>query len=80
MISKIEGIMTKTIKAVYEHNVLRPLRPVRGLKEHQRVELTLHIPSSKKGLGELAHTLSQAEAKMMAKIIEDEFERIENGW
>jgi predicted DNA-binding antitoxin AbrB/MazE fold protein len=37
--------MSITIEAVYEAGVLRPLTPLPGLKEHERVRITLETPS-----------------------------------
>lgn len=33
--------MTRTIEAIYENGILRPLRPLAGIAEKQRVRLTL---------------------------------------
>jgi predicted DNA-binding antitoxin AbrB/MazE fold protein len=37
------GVMTKTLQAVYENGVLRPLEPL-PLKEHERVMVTVSDP------------------------------------
>ena len=37
--------MSITIEAVYEAGVLKPLSPLPGLKEHERVRITLETPS-----------------------------------
>ena len=37
--------MSITIEAVYEAGVLKPLSPLSGLKEHERVRITLETPS-----------------------------------
>lgn len=33
--------MTKTIQAVFEHGVLRPLEPIEGIRENTEVEITI---------------------------------------
>jgi len=38
--------MTKTLQAVYENGVLRPLEPL-PLKEHQRVTVTVSDPAER---------------------------------
>jgi predicted DNA-binding antitoxin AbrB/MazE fold protein len=37
--------MTITIEAIYESGVLKPLSPLPLLKEHERVRITLEVPS-----------------------------------
>jgi predicted DNA-binding antitoxin AbrB/MazE fold protein len=37
--------MTITIEAIYESGVLKPLSPLPYLKEHERVRITLEVPS-----------------------------------
>ena len=37
--------MPITVEAVYEAGVLKPLTPLPGLKEHERVRITLETPS-----------------------------------
>ncbi|MCL0088169.1 DUF104 domain-containing protein [Dehalococcoidia bacterium] len=29
--------MAQTLEVVYEDNVLKPIRPIKGIKEHERV-------------------------------------------
>lgn len=35
--------MTKTIKVVYEHGILRPLEPIEGLPEQQPLTVTVEV-------------------------------------
>lgn len=35
--------MTKTIKVVYEHGVLRPLEPIEGVPEQQPLTVTVEV-------------------------------------
>lgn len=72
--------MTQKTEAIYKNKVLKPLKPVKGLKENQRVEVVLHIPPSKHGLSELAGTLTPHEADEMMKVIDGESERIDGEW
>jgi predicted DNA-binding antitoxin AbrB/MazE fold protein len=65
---------TQTIDAVYEDNVLKPIRPLKGILEHQNVVVTVRLHPTKKGLRDLAGTLTHEEAK------EQEFEKIEGQW
>ena len=72
--------MTQTIEAIYENNVLKPLSPVEGLLEHQQVQITLDVSLPSTSLTSLAGTLTHAEAEEMQKLIDREFERVDNGW
>lgn len=70
--------MPKTIDAIYENGVLRPVRPIKGLKKHQRVSITLEKPLKKKHpLAGLCGILPDSDAVEMLKIIKDEFERVD---
>lgn len=71
----------KTIKAVYEKGVFRPLRPVRGMPEHQPVRI---IPETKKDTGprladlqQFIGCLSHEEAEEMIRIIDEEFGKVD---
>jgi len=72
--------MTRTVEAVYEKNVLKPIEPIKGIKEHERVTVILCSRPIKKGLHELAGTLTHEEAEVMQKLIDEEFEKIEGEW
>ena len=65
--------MTKAIEVVYEDNVFKPLVPVKGFKEHERMVATLSPRPTKKGLRDLAGTLSRDEALAMQELIDTEF-------
>ncbi len=63
---------------IYEDNVLKPLTPIKGLREHERLRVILcPNPVTKEGLRELAGTLTHEEAKAMQKLIDEEFGRAE---
>ena len=69
--------MVKTLHAVYEHGILRPLEPIEGIEENAEVELTLII--EKKGIQPIlrfAGILKEEEADQMIKVVDDEFERV----
>jgi len=72
--------MTRTIEVIYEDKVLKPLTPVEGIQEHERVVVILCPRTDKEGLRELAGTLTHEEAEAMQKLIDEEFERIEGEW
>lgn len=72
--------MTRTIEVVYEDNDLKTVGPVKGMKKHdRRVASFTHSPD-KKGLQDLAGTLTHNEARAMQKLIDAEFETIEGTW
>ena len=72
--------MPRTLEAIYEKNVLKPVEPIKGVKEHERVTVILCSHPTKKGLRELAGTLTHEEAEVMQKLIDEEFEKIEGVW
>lgn len=72
--------MTKAIEVVYEDNVFKPLGPVEGLKEHERMMAIFSPYPVKKGLRDIAGTMTHEEARAMQKLIDEEFEKIEGEW
>ena len=34
--------MIRTVEAIYEKNVLKPIEPIEGIKEYERVEVILY--------------------------------------
>lgn len=72
--------MPRTIEVIYEDKVLKPLVPIEGLQEHERVVVILCHRTAKEGLRELAGTLTHEEADAMQKLIDEEFERTEGEW
>jgi predicted DNA-binding antitoxin AbrB/MazE fold protein len=67
--------MAKTVEVVYEENVLKPLEPIKGIKEHEKVLVILCSRPIKKGLRELVGTLTHEEAEVMQRLIDEEFEK-----
>lgn len=72
--------MTKAIEVVYEDNVFKPLGPVEGLKEHERMVAIFSPRPVKKGLHDIVGTMTHDEAMAMQKLIDEEFEKIEGEW
>jgi predicted DNA-binding antitoxin AbrB/MazE fold protein len=74
--------MSKTIEAIYEDGVLRPLMPIKGLRKHQKVSITLKKFSMEKHpLEGLCGILPDDDAAEMLKAVEEEFERVDiNEW
>lgn len=74
--------MHKTIEAVYEDGMFRPVAPIKGLKKHQRVSLTIETTLKKKHpLHELSGILPDEDAKEMLQIVKEEFETVDiNEW
>ncbi len=59
--------------------MLKPIEPIEGIKEHERVIVILCHPI-KKGLRELVGALTHEEAEVMQKLIDEEFEKNEGEW
>lgn len=72
--------MTKAIEVVYKNNVFKPLGPVEGIKENETMVAIFSRRPVRKGLKNLAGTISPAESRAMQDCIEEEFEQIENNW
>ncbi len=69
--------MTKTIHALYEHGILRPLEPIEGLRENTEVEVTIAVKQKELSpILRFAGILSEEEANKMLRIVEEEFERV----
>lgn len=70
--------MTQTIEAIYENGVLRPLKPLKNLKEHSRVKVTIETEEmAKHPLAECIGILPDEDAAEMRRIIDEEFERVD---
>lgn len=72
--------MTQKVPAIYENKVFKPLKPVEGLDEHQKVEITVHSQPPKRPLSAMAGTISVEEAEELSRLIEDEFEHTDGEW
>ena len=74
----LEDRMTKTIEAVYEEGILRPLESLNGFAEHERVRV--RVETTKQTVHPLAACvgiLEDADAREMSQAIEDEFEKVD---
>ncbi len=69
--------MTKTLEAVYENGVFRPLKRPDGIAEHGRVTLTVTTDEKPSSLADLAGRISADDAEDMRAIVEREFERVD---
>lgn len=70
--------MTRTIEAVYENGMLRPLEPLDELPDKTQVRITIHTrDSSGARVVQCAGSLPDEDAEQIKQIIEREFERIE---
>jgi predicted DNA-binding antitoxin AbrB/MazE fold protein len=67
--------VTRIIKAIYEHGVLRPLEPL-GLPENARVDVTIETSASEE-LNGCVGSISAEDAADMRAIIEREFEQVD---
>jgi len=69
--------MTKTIHAIYEHGILRPLEPIEGIRENAEVEVTIAVKQKEVSpILRFAGILSEEEANKMLRMVEEEFERV----
>lgn len=69
--------MKKTLEAVYENGVFRPLKRPEGIAEHRYVTLTVTAKDRPSSLADLAGRISADDAEEMRAIVEREFERID---
>ncbi|HWQ65759.1 MAG TPA: antitoxin family protein [Methanospirillum sp.] len=74
------GCMAKAIEVIFEDNVFKPVHPVEGIQEHERMIAFVSRRPNKEGLAELAGTLSHTEAMDMQKMIDEEFGTLEGDW
>lgn len=69
--------MTRTINAIYEGGVLRPLESLEGIADHARVKLTVEsVDPAGNGLADCVGTLSDEDAAEMRRIVDGEFEQV----
>ena len=69
--------MKKTVEAVYENGVFRPLKRPEGIAEHRQVTLTVTAEDRTSSLADLAGRISADDAEEMRSIVEREFERVD---
>jgi predicted DNA-binding antitoxin AbrB/MazE fold protein len=68
--------MTKTIEAIFENGVFRPVQPLVGVKEHEKVRVTFTAAGSARPLAGWTGGLSDDDALAMREAIAEEFERV----
>ncbi|HEX8912514.1 MAG TPA: antitoxin family protein [Humisphaera sp.] len=70
--------MTKNVDAIYESGVLKPVEPIEGLAEHDRVNVTINsVATRSHPLDGWVGGVSDEDAATMMRVIEEEFERID---
>ena len=69
--------MKKTLEAVYENGVFRPLKRPEGIAEHRQVTLTVTAEEKPSSLADLFGRISADDAEEMRTIVEREFERVD---
>ncbi len=68
--------MRKTVEAIYEDGVLRPIEPLEGLTERCKVKVTVETMEPHP-LSECIGILPDEDAEEMRRIVEQEFERVD---
>ncbi|MCI2430065.1 antitoxin family protein [Candidatus Acetothermia bacterium] len=70
--------MAQTIEAIYEDGILRPLKPLKNLKEHSKVKVTIEAEEkTAHPLAACIGILPDEDAAEMRRIIDEEFERVD---
>jgi predicted DNA-binding antitoxin AbrB/MazE fold protein len=70
--------MTRTIEAIYENGVLRPIQPLEGIEEKSRLQVTLQVSSSPRpafdpGIG----VMPDEDAEAILRAVQEECERVD---
>jgi len=69
--------MTRTINAVYEGGVLRPLQSLEGIAEHARVRLIVEsVESASKDFAACIGILPDEDARELRRIVDSEFGQV----
>jgi predicted DNA-binding antitoxin AbrB/MazE fold protein len=68
--------MTRTIEAIFENGVFRPIEPLVGVNEHEKVMVTFTAPETARPLMGWKGGLSNDDALTMQQVIAEEFERL----
>jgi predicted DNA-binding antitoxin AbrB/MazE fold protein len=70
--------MPQVIDAIYENGMLKPIRPLRGVSERQRVTLTIsEMMVDHASILDCVGILPDEDANEMMEIIEAEFEKVD---
>src|SRR5206468_3836421 len=62
--------MHRTLEAVYENGVLRPLQPLEGIAEHRQVTITVTVQEDPSGLDACIGSLPDEDAREIERIID----------
>jgi predicted DNA-binding antitoxin AbrB/MazE fold protein len=76
-VEQFGAAMTQIVEAVYENGLLRPVTPLTGLHEHQRVQVAIEATKAPHPLLKHCGTLPDEDAREIEKIIEEEFEKVD---
>jgi len=68
--------MQKTIEAIYENGVLRPVQPLDWLEENHRVTVTVTAPDQSRPLNGWIGGISDEDADTMRRVIDEEFGQV----
>ena len=71
--------MTKLEHAIYSGGELRPLETLEGISEKSEEEIAVEVPCLQPDLERLFGTLPREDADEMKRIVEEEFERGDQG-
>ena len=69
--------MRKTLEAVYENGVFRPIERPDGIAEHRQVTLTVTIEDRPLSFADVSGCMSADDAEEMRAIVEREFEPVD---
>ncbi|MCK4659422.1 MAG: antitoxin family protein [Phycisphaerae bacterium] len=74
--------MGRTINAIYEAGVLRPLQSLDGIAEHAQVRLTIeNVEPAGNSLMDCIGILPDEDAEEIRRVVESEFEQVNpNEW
>jgi predicted DNA-binding antitoxin AbrB/MazE fold protein len=68
--------VVKTLQAIYENGVLKPVEPIVGLPDHAEVTITVDTSTPSRPLDDWRGGLSDEDAAEMRKIIDEEFGQV----
>jgi predicted DNA-binding antitoxin AbrB/MazE fold protein len=72
--------MQKTVEAIFENGVFRPVEPITGLAERARVRVTFS-PANPPAWADVVGIMPDEDADEMRKIIDEEFSKVDpNDW
>ena len=69
--------MRKTLEAVYENGVFRPIERPNGIAEHRQVTLTVTLEDKPASFADVSGCLSADDAAETRAIVEREFESVD---